>query len=85
MTHRLSKEDRKMILLTYKEPEFATLTPGQMLLILGDRELYIGSERSFYRVLHAHGRIYRRRRARPPQESRPLRQLRAAGLNEEWI
>jgi transposase InsO family protein len=51
---------------------------------LADRGLYIGSERSFYRVLHAHGQVHRRGRARPPQEPRPVPRLRAAGPNEVW-
>jgi hypothetical protein len=41
------------------------LPPGQIVPILADRGLYIGSERSFYRVLHAHGQAHRRGRARP--------------------
>ncbi|MCT0215962.1 IS3 family transposase, partial [Synechococcus sp. CS-1330] len=49
-----------------------------------DRGLFIGSERSFYRVLHAHGQANRRGRARPPQEPRPVPQLRAAGPNQVW-
>ncbi len=40
-----------------------------------------GSERSFYRVLHA---PHRRGRARPPQEPRPVQRLRAAGPNQVW-
>jgi transposase InsO family protein len=38
--------------------------PGQIVPILADQSLYIGSERSFYRVLHAHGQAHRRGRAR---------------------
>jgi len=66
LAHRLSEQERQRILLTYKEPEFAALPPGQIVPVLADRGLYIGSERSFYRVLHAHGQDYRSRRARPP-------------------
>ena len=51
---------------------------------LADQGLYIGSEGSFYRVLHAHGQAHRRVRARPPQETRPVQRLRAAGPNEVW-
>jgi hypothetical protein len=36
--------------LTCNEPEFAALPPGQIVHVLADRVLYIGSERSFYRV-----------------------------------
>ena len=53
MTHRLTDEERQRILLTCNQPEFAGLPPGQIVSILADRGLYIGSERSFYHVLHA--------------------------------
>jgi putative transposase len=35
-------------------------------------------------VLHAHGQVHRRGRARPPQEPRPVPRLRAAGRDEVW-
>ncbi len=64
VSHRLSDEERQRILFTCNEPEFAALPPGQIVPILADRGLYIGSERSFYRVLHAHSQVHRRGRAR---------------------
>jgi putative transposase len=84
VAHRLSAEERQRILLTCNEPEFAALPPGQIVPILADRGRYIGSERSFYRVLHAHGQAHRRGRARPPQEPRPVPRLRAEGANQVW-
>ena len=84
VAHRLSEEERQRILLTCNEPEFAALPPGQIVPILADRGLFIGSERSFYRVLHAHGQAHRRGRARPPQEPRPVPRLRADGPNQVW-
>ena len=84
VVHRLSEEERQRILLACNEPEFAALPPGQIVTVLADRGLYIGSERSFYRVLHAHGQVHRRGRARPPQEPRPVPRLRAAGPNQVW-
>jgi transposase InsO family protein len=84
VAHRLSAEERQRILLTCNEPEFAALPPGQIVPILADRGRYIGSERSFYRVLHAHGQAHRRGRTRPPQEPRPVPRLRADGPNQVW-
>ena len=84
VSHRLSDEERQRILLTCNEPEFAALPPGQIVPILADRGLYIGSERSFYRVLHDHGQVHRRGRARPPQQPRPVPRLEARGPNEVW-
>ena len=84
VSHRLSAEERQRILLTCNEPEFAALPPGQIVPILADRGLFIGSERSFYRVLHCHDQANRRGRSRPPQEPRPVPRLRAAGPNQVW-
>jgi transposase InsO family protein len=84
VAHRLSAEERQRILLTYNEPEFAALPPGQIVPILADRGRYIGSERSFYRVLHAHSQAHRRGRARPPQEPGAVPRLKAAGPNQVW-
>ena len=84
VAHRLSEEERQRILLTCNEPEFAAQPPGQILPVLADRRLYIGSERSVYRVFHDHGQAHRRGRASPPQEPRLVPRLRAAGPNQEW-
>jgi len=84
VAHRLSEEERQRILLTCNEPEFAALPPGQIVPVLADRGLFIGSERSFYRVLHAHGQAHRRGRARPPQAPRPVPRLRAAAPKQVW-
>jgi len=46
--------------------------------------LYIGSERSFYRILHAHSQVHRRGRARPPQKPRPVPRLSAIAPNQLW-
>jgi hypothetical protein len=84
VTHRLGYEDRQWILLTCKEPEFVALPPGQIVPVLADRGLFIGSERNFYRVLHAHGLAHRRGKARLPMEPRPVPCLRADGPNQVW-
>ena len=84
VSHRLTEEERQRILLTCNQPEFASLPPGQIVPVLADRGFFIGSERSFYRVLHAHGQAHRRGRARLPQEPRAVPRLRADGPNQVW-
>ena len=39
-------------------PEYASLPPGQIVPALADQGLYIGSESSFYRVLHQAGKCH---------------------------
>jgi hypothetical protein len=51
VAHHLREDEHQRILLTFNEPEFAALPPGQIVPVLADRGLYTGSERSFYRVL----------------------------------
>jgi len=84
VSHRLSAEECQRILLTCNEPKYASLPPGQIVPDLADQGIYIGSERSFYRVLHANSQLHRRGRARLPQEARPVPRLRADGPNQVW-
>jgi transposase InsO family protein len=51
---------------------------------LADQGLFIGSESSFYRVLHLAGQCHRRGRARLPQEPRSVPRLRADRPNALW-
>ena len=71
VSHRLSEEERQRILLTCNQSEFAALPPGQIVPILADRGLYIGSERSFYRVLNDNSQVHRRGRAPHYQQCCP--------------
>jgi putative transposase len=82
VAHRLSEEVHQWILLTCNEPQFDAFPPGQIVPVLADRNLLIGSEPSFYRVLHAHGQAHQRGRARQPQEPRAVPIFRAAGANQ---
>ena len=51
---------------------------------LVDQKVFIGSESSFYRVLHQAGQCQRRGRARLPQEPRYVPRLRADRPNALW-
>ena len=84
VVHRLSEEERQRILLTCNQPEYASLPPGQIVPALADQGLFIGSESSFYRVLHQAGQCHRRGRARLPQEPRSVPRLMADRPNALW-
>ena len=84
VAHCLSEEERKRILFTCNELKYASLPPGQIVPDLADQGIFIGSERSFYRVLHDHGQLHRRGRVRLLQESRQVPRLRATGPNQVW-
>ena len=82
--HRLTAEERQRILLTCNQPQYAALPPSQIVPDLADHGIFIGSESSFYRVLHDHDQVHRRGRARPPQEPRRVPRLRATGPKQVW-
>ena len=82
VSHRLSKEEHRRVLLTCNQAQYAAMPPGQIVPAIADQGLNIGSDSSFYRVLHSDGQVQRRGRARPPQEPRTVPKLRAAGANQ---
>ncbi len=84
VAHRLTQEERQQSLDTCNQEDFAGLPPGQIVPILADQGLYVGSERSFHQALHKDGQAHRRGRARPPQETRVVPRLEAKGSNEVW-
>ena len=51
---------------------------------MADEGIYIASESSFHRVLHAHGQMNRRGRAQPPRPSRPPTTHIATRPGEVW-
>jgi putative transposase len=84
VVHRLREEERQRILLTCNQPEYASLLPALGVARGGRRGEYIGSESSFYRVLHQAGQCHRLGRARLPQEPRSVTRLMAVGQNRVW-
>jgi putative transposase len=69
--HRLTEEERARVVATANSPEFRDLSPKQIVPRLADKGVYIASESSFYRVLHAEGLMKHREHARPAQAHRP--------------
>jgi putative transposase len=82
--HRLSDQERQRILEVCNQPQYASLPPAQIVPDLADQGVFLASESSFYRVLHAHQQVQRRGRARPPQQPRPVPRRRADGPNQLW-
>ena len=50
-SNKLSDDERVRILQTINQPEFANLPPGAIVPTLADRELFIRSESTIYRVI----------------------------------
>jgi transposase InsO family protein len=82
VAHRFSREERQTVLSTVKDPRFADLTPSQMVAILAEEGLYVGSESTIYRILCQEGLLNHRGRTRPPREPREPPMLEATGIHQ---
>lgn len=82
--NKLSPEETALILSTCNEEEFASYPPGYIVPTLADRNRYIGSESTFYRVLKNAGQLTNRTRTQLDRKhSKPAPQL-ATKPNELW-
>ena len=82
-SHRLSEAERAEVLRVCSDPRFASLPPSQIVPRLADEGLYLASESSFYRVLHAAGQQQHRGRAEAPTRKAPTSHE-ATGPNQVW-
>jgi putative transposase len=79
----LTHGDRQAVLDTLHEPRFVDLAPAQVYATLLDEGRYLGSERTFYRVLAANAEVRERRdHLRHPHHAAP--ELLATRPNELW-
>ena len=69
--HALSPAERAAIIETANSPEFRDLSPKQIVPRLADQGVYLASESSFYRVLHAEGLMAHREPSRPRTNKKP--------------
>jgi putative transposase len=69
--HRLSDAERTAVLRVCSEARFASLPPSQIVPRLADDGVYLASESSFYRVLHAAGQQHHRGHAEAPSPKTP--------------
>ena len=80
----LSAEERAGIVETANSVEYRDMSPKQIVPRLADKGVYIGSEASFYRVLHEAGQMVHRGRAKAP-EKREVPSHVANGPNQVWV
>jgi transposase InsO family protein len=82
VAHRFSREERQIVLATVNNPRFADLTPSQIVAILAEEGVYVGSESTIYRIMRQEGLLNHRGRTRPPQEPREPPKLEATGIHQ---
>lgn len=80
--NKLTELERRRILKVANEPEYADLSPAQMVPILADEGRYIGSESTVYRILKAEKQLAHRQKAKPAREVKKPRALMATGPNQ---
>ncbi len=80
--HRFSEEERQQVLSTVNDPRFADLTPGQIVAILAEEGVYVGSESTIYRIMREEGLLNHRGRSHPPREPREPPVLKATGIHQ---
>lgn len=83
-SNKLNGDERQAILDVCHEPEFANLAPGQIVPRLADRGVYIGSESSFYRVLHEADEQHHRARSKTPRPRQKTTTHCATAANQLW-
>lgn len=82
--HALSELERKQVLDIANEPRFADMPSARIVPALADEGVYVASEASFRRVLHAHGQARHRGRARAPSAARPPTTHVASAPGQVW-
>lgn len=81
--NKLSEVERQAIVDACNSPRFQSLPPSQIVPTLADEGQYIGSERTFYRVLNEAGQQHHRGRAAKPNRHKPTSYC-ATGPNQVW-
>ena len=81
--NKLTQHERQQILRTLNSPEYRDLSPNQIVPLLADRGLYLGSESSLYRILREADLQQHREPSRPAVHARPSEKV-ATGANQVW-
>ena len=81
-SNKLSEQERKAIIKVANEPEYASLPPSQIVPILLDKNIYLGSESSFYRVLKECQQLNHRGRSQAPSKTHKPTSFTATGPNQ---
>lgn len=84
-SNALTPAERDVALSWLHTARYASLPPGQVVpRLLDDHGLYLASESTLYRLLHAAGEQHHRGRASPPGRLGAPRRHCARGPNEVW-
>lgn len=82
--NKLKPKERQQILETCNEEAYRSLPPSQIVPALADKDTYIASESSFYRILKEADQLHRRGRAQAPRKVNKPKGYKATGPNQVW-
>jgi putative transposase len=82
VVHRFSAEERQHVIEIVNDPRFADLTPAQIVAILAEERIYVGSESTIYRIMRQKGLMNHRGRTRLHREPREVPLLEARGIHQ---
>ena len=82
-SNKLSSAERAKIVQVATSVEYRGKSPNQIVPLLADKGIYLGSESTFYRVLREEGLQHHRSNAKPAERKRPT-SLTATGPNQVW-
>lgn len=82
--NKLNLEVRNNILEICAREEYMSLPPSQIVPCLADKNIYVASEASFYRVLKSANQLTRRGKAQAPRKVARPKGYRATGPNQVW-
>ena len=80
---KLSPEEREKVIETVNSPEFRDLSPHQIVSILADRNTYIASESTMFRILREENMLAHREQSKPRKTRRPDEYV-ATKPNQVW-
>lgn len=83
VTHKLSETERKEVLGFLNCAEYRNLSVREVVPKLADKNVYIASESTFYRILKDNKLLVHRGRSKPSNRYRPAAVI-AHGPNEVW-
>lgn len=82
--NKLTKEEYKSVIKITSLPEYADLSPSQIVPALADKGIYIASESTMYRILKNEDMQHHRGRSRKPSKSKAPNTHIATGPNQVW-
>jgi putative transposase len=83
-SNKLGKAEREQILAVCSWPKYSSLPPSQIVPDLADNGVYLGSESSYYRVLHEANQQHDRGRSQSKHQRAKPAEYETTGPNQCW-